>query len=341
MSAEGRGPERTVVRAPNHLGDVVLALPALLAAASDVMVVRWLAPVLEMAGVPGVVLPLDRGPRGFVRAVRELRRRRYRRGVLMSAAFSAAWLFRCGGVRSLRGTRTDGRGPLLSEQVDPDLFRGRHRTDAFRSLLGQSVAAGESAPRVAPPAERIDVWRARVPADSSALVGILPGSNAPARRWPVERFAEVARSLTREGARVVVLGGRPEREASARVAREAPDVLNLAGTTDLWDLAAILSLCDLVITNDTGPMHLAGAVGTATVSLWGSSDPGEVRQTGATDLPVTGPDIPCRPCYRNECHRRGRGTLLGDAHEECMRLIEAEDVLRAVRSGLEGGTVRE
>jgi len=329
LSAEAR-----IIRAPNHLGDVVLALPAIVADGSDVLVVRWLAPLLDMAGVRADIVPFDRGPAGFGRAVKELRRRRYAKGSLMTPAFSAAWLLRCGGVRHLRGTTTDGRGFLLRDRMDRKELSGVHRVDAFKLLLGQDVSTEPVSHRVVPPSERVAMWRARLGGQdgTSRLVGLFPGANAPARRWPAERFGQVARSMLVEGRQVVVLGGRSERKVTGGVAAAAPGALDLGGQTDLTDLAAILSLCDLVLTNDTGPMHLAGAVGTHTVSLWGSSDPRVVRQVGAPDLPVTGAALPCKPCYRNHCRRRGRGTLLADAKEECMRLIDVQDVIGAARA---------
>jgi heptosyltransferase-2 len=325
-----------IIRAPNHLGDVVLALPAIVADGSDVLTVRWLAPVLEMAGVRAQVISFDRGAPGFLRAVRMLRRFGYRKGALMTPAFSAAWLLRCAGVRDLRGTRTDGRSFLLKSGVAREALTGLHRTDAFRLLLGQDLSTPAAPHRIVPPGDRIATWRARleVRGPSTAWVGVFPGANAPARRWPVERFGDTAKALVGLGVGVVLLGGAGEMALTARVAGAAPGAIDLGGKTDLTDLAAILSVCDLVITNDTGPMHLAGAVGTPTVSLWGSSDPGEVRQTGAADTRVTGAALPCKPCYRNHCDRRGRGTLLADAHEECMRLIDPTAVVEAAEAAL-------
>ncbi|HUF75632.1 MAG TPA: glycosyltransferase family 9 protein [Longimicrobiales bacterium] len=335
MSGGGR-----IIRAPNHLGDAVAALPAIVADGSDVLVVRWLAPVLEMAGLEGRVIPFDRGLPGFLRAAAELRRCGYAEGVLLSAAFSAAWLFRWGGVRHLRGTTTDGRSLLLRDGVRPETLWPHHRIDAYRLLLGlESGSAGEAPQvhRITAPAERVGRWRGRLSAGPGPLVGLFPGAHAPARRWPEERFVELAGRLHATGARLVVLGGPPEAELTARVAAAAPGSLDAGGRTDLFDLAALLSLCDLVVTNDTGPMHLAGAVGTPTVSLWGPSDPDEVRQVGAPDFRVTGPELPCKPCYRNRCGRRGAGTLLPDAHEECMRLIEVDSVIAAVEAALAQG----
>jgi ADP-heptose:LPS heptosyltransferase len=324
-----RAPARRIIRAPNHLGDVVAALPAIVADGSDVLVVRWLAPVVEMAGPPGDVVGFDRGFAGFGRAVSELRRRDYEEGVLLTPAFSAAWLLRCGGVGKLRGTTTDGRSVLLRERISPNELRLHHRINAYKLLLGQEAGGEPRSHRLTPSPERRERWHAAVGA-TRPVIGIFPGSNAPARRWPTERFGAVARALAARGAGIVVLGGAGEAALTARVAADSPGALDVGGRTDLADLAALLSLCDLVVTNDTGPMHLAGAVGTPTVSLWGPSDPNEVRQVGAPDARVTGAELPCKPCRRNHCARHGRGTVLADAHEECMRLIEVEAVLAAV-----------
>ena len=332
----GHGPRR-IVRAPNHLGDVVLALPALMADASDVLVLDWLAPLMRMAGARGRALPFTHGATGWLAAVRELRARGYEEGVLLTPAFSAAWLFRWGGVGDLRGTATDGRAALLTDRIPAGDLRPHHRVDQYKLLLGQDVGVGAATHEVTPPPDVVSRWRTRLdqgaPGRADApLVGLFPGSNAPARRWPVERFAEVARTLDRKGVRVVIMGGPPERPVTHAVSAAAPGSRDLAGATDLLDLAALLSLCDLVVTNDTGPMHLAGAVGTPTVTVWGPSSPSEVGQRGAADARITGPALPCKPCYRNQCPRRGRGTILERAHEECMRLIEVRSVVEAVEA---------
>jgi heptosyltransferase-2 len=302
---------------------------------SDILVLEWLAPIVRMAGVSGEVIPFQRGLAGFLRVARDLRRRGYREGVLLTPAFSAAWLFRCGGVPRIRGTATDGRGLLLADRVAPAALRPLHRVDAYKMLLSQESSDTQRTHRLVPGSATVERWRARLPSGGGPVVGLVPGSNAAARRWPVDRFGEVAAWLGGRGARLVVLGSAREADLTARVAGCSPTVLDTGGRTDVADLAALLSLCDLVVTNDTGAMHLAGAVGTATVSLWGSSDPAEVRQLGAPDTRVAGPELPCRPCRRNHCARRGPGTVLPDAHEECMRLIEVRAVLDAVASALE------
>jgi len=332
---DGRRPDSgRVVRAPNHLGDVVLALPALAAETCDVWVVRGLAPVLAMALGTERVRAFDRGPRGALRAAAGLRRAGYREGVLLTPSFSAAWMMRWGGVARLRGTATDGRSWMLSERVAPAALRPLHRINQYRLILGQDPSREARSHRIDVPAPLADRWREELATAQGRLVGLFPGANAPARRWPADRFAALARALSARGERVVVLGGPEERAMTGAVAAAAPGVMDLGGRTGLADFAAVLSVLDLLVTNDTGPMHLAGAVGTPTVSLWGSSSPDEVRQTGAPDFGVTGPDLPCKPCYRNHCARKGEGTLLDDAHVECMRLILVDQVEEATMRAL-------
>jgi len=325
-----------VVRAPNHLGDVVMALPALRRARADVVVLRWLAPILELASLGVQVIPFDRGWVGWRTAVRRLRRTGYRSGTLLAPSFSAAWLFRWGGIRRLRGTATDGRSWLLSERVARGSLRGLHRVNQYHLILDQPLDEAPTLPTLTPPQAVVDSWRERVGVSDAPLVGLFPGSNASARRWPTDRFGAVGRALAGWGARVVVIGSGAERALTAAVAGGIPGAVDAGGATDLVGLAALLAMCDLLVTNDSGPMHVAGAVGTPTLTLWGPSDPAEVGPPGSPHVRVDGGALPCRPCFRNTCPRTGPGTRLPDAHEECMRLIRIEQVLEAATQCLEG-----
>ena len=195
-----------MIRAPNHLGDLVMALPALVPEGSDVMVVRQLAPVLAMAGLGGRVLRLDRGSRGFGRAVLRLRRGGYRRGVLLSGSFSAAWAL------SLRGRRRATRYPQRREGLVAargDRSGGATRTPESGGFQAPGRWCGPgrgAAPLLSPPTDRASMWRARLGRDGRSswpapLIAIVPGANAHARRWPSDRFAELARWGVRSGIR--------------------------------------------------------------------------------------------------------------------------------------------
>lgn len=373
MSAGG-GPERAraVIRAPNHLGELVLALPALTAAADRwpttpvVQIVSELAPVLGIAGVDADPLPLE-GRRRVVRAGLALRRRRPDVGILLTPSFSSALIFVLAGVRARRGTDTDGRGPLLTDPVDrAPLLRG-HRVREYLRLVRAGEAAsgagrdGAARPGTAasPRGERDrdgrdglprprlrrlgsarDAWRERARREGieatadGPVVGLVPGGKAPARRWPADRFGELAERLAGGGCRVRVFGGADETEITARVAAGTRGVDDLGGRTDLLELAGGLAACDAVVGNDTGPLHLAAAADRPVVAVWGSGDPRQTRPLASSARLVGRFDLPCHPCLEAECPRRGAGYRSGRARRECLELIGVEDVEEAATAAL-------
>ena len=330
-----RGRRDLVVRTPNHLGDLVMALPALaMLPGADVLVARWLAPLVELAkeGSPGMdigeVIPFDRGTGGLLAAARELRGRRYRRGVLLAPSFSAALVFALGRVPERRGAPSDSRGALLTERA---VFPGVgkiHRAASYVALATDEIPARPPVPALAVPERHRQRWRELVGHVDGPLVGVFPGCNAPSRRWEADRYAELVRHLGARGLTCAVFGGAGERALTALVAGER--AIDLGGRTDLPLLAAGLAECEVLVTNDSGPMHLAAAVGTATVSLQGPADPTLTRPLGEGHVMLWGGELPCIPCVRNECPRSGPGYRLPTAERECMRLIEVDAVEAAL-----------
>jgi heptosyltransferase-2 len=332
----------TVVRAPNHLGDVVLALPALQSGNHDVMVVRPLVPVLEMAGLAGEILPLDRGTSGFLHAAKRLRARGYQKGILFPPSFSSAMVFSAGGVRSIRGTDTDGRWLLLQDPVATSeiIGAGLHRSEQYWRLVHKAAPAGPLVPALTIPSAARASWDDIAGGGAArGALGIFPGSNAPSRRWPTVRFAELTRRLTAHGQRVVVFGGPAERTTTAEIAAAGgANALDLGGRTDLPTLAAGLASCALLVSNDSGPLHLAAAVGTRTISLWGAGDPVVTGPLGTGNRIIRRADLPCVPCVKNECPRSGAGYVIQWANTECLHLIGVDEVEAAAIAALEATT---
>jgi len=319
---------RTVVRAPNHLGDLVMALPALAAAGSaDVLVASSIAPLLSMATIGGRVLPLTRGAAGTVPAVAALRRGHYTRGVLLTPSFSSAALFAAARIPVRRGTATDRRRLLLTDAIPPATYGGQHRASIYWSLVTDAPPPAAWRPRLVVPDEAAARWHA-LGIGGAPLVGLFPGGNAPSRRWAPDAFAALAARLARRPMRVVVFGGPSERALTAHVAGNAG--VDLGGRTDLPLLAAGLAACRLLVTNDSGPLHVAGAVGTPTVSLWGAGDPRVTGPLGPGQRMIRHPELPCVPCTRNVCPRHGRGTWLPDARTECLALISVDDATMVI-----------
>jgi heptosyltransferase-2 len=307
-----------------------MALPALQAAAHDVMVARTLAPILAMAGIDGEILPLDRGARGFIDAARRLRARRYYKGVLLPPSLSSALLFRAGGVTRLRGTDTDARGLLLTERIPVAPTAALHRAEHDWRILFGGPSTTPLAPRLTIPDDARDRWIALAGAWASGAIGFFPGSNASSRRWPVARFAELGQQLTSTGptgTRIVVFGGPSETAMTAAIASAGgPRVLDLGGQTDLPTLAAGLAACALLVSNDSGPLHLAAAVGTRTLSLWGAGNPAITAPLGSRNTILRHAELGCVPCVKNSCPRSGPGFVGPQGYMECLDLITVADV---------------
>jgi ADP-heptose:LPS heptosyltransferase len=165
-------------------------------------------------------------------------------------------------------------------------------------------------------ARRARGGRARRP-----LIGIHAGAHAPARRWPAERFAVVADHLAqRFGAQIVLTGGPGEEQVAQAVAeRMVAPALNVAGQTSLGGLAALIDRLDLFVANDTGPAHLADALGTPSVTIFGPADHRRWAPLDQTRHPIVRRPVPCNPCRYTVC----------PIDHRCLLLLEPGAVIEA------------
>lgn len=217
---------------------------------------------------------------------------------------------------------------------------GAHQLFHYLHLVGYLGALTEP---LAPRLELSPAERAGAAARVRALAGEMPlsaerpwlGLNAgaeygPAKRWPAANFVAVAREVSRRsGAVWLVLGGPGDRDLAGEIARQVPGAVNLAGRTGLRDLMQVLAACELVLTNDTGPMHLAAALGTPVVALFGSTAP-ELTGPGLPGDPrheVLRGYAPCAPCFLRVCPVDSR----------CLHALTVEQVTAAVWRRLAAG----
>jgi heptosyltransferase-2 len=291
-------------RAPNWLGDAVLAtvvLPALRRrdprARVTVLAREGLGDLYSRS--PHVDETRELSPGGEVDA--------YRRGgydlvLLGPTSFGSAWRVVRGGAKAM-GFATSGRGALLAGRLAGSEYRrGRHQVENYRALAG---LVGEPSPADAPAVSIDPEWRRdalqRWPARGARRVVLQPGAAyGPAKRWPAERFGEVGATMVAEGHDVAVVGSAADREVVARVRASAPGLLDLSGSTSIGMLAALLESANLLITNDTGPMHLAAAVGTRCLALFGSTSPDWTRPHGSGHVVARHP-VACAPCFLRRC----------------------------------------
>ena len=314
-----------VIRAPNHLGDFVMALPAIYAAKPDAIIApKNLSSLIELAGFTPIAYESP------LKTAKHLRKRKFHRGILFTPSFSSAVTLALGRVQERRGTNTDNRGFLLTQKVDAELLAHTHRAAVYMLLATGELPSEPLKPALEIPTALRDSFeellRESNASEGRKRIGIFPGSNAPARRWHPDRFRDLAGRLSKD-AHVIVFGGPDERELTGIVASDV--ATDLGGKTSLPLLAAGLASCDVVISNDSGPLHLAAAVGTRTVSFWGAGDPSRTGPPPGHSI-LRDRRLPCLECVKNQCPRSGPGYILPDAYMECMQLIPVEDVLTSV-----------
>jgi heptosyltransferase II len=332
---------KLVVRMPNWIGDAVMALPVLESlAASGPGIEVWaagepwvgdlFAPELGVRGV--LSIPRARGLKEFKAAAAALKVHCFDAGLLLTNSFGSALLFRLAGIPERWGYARDARGPLLTRRVRmKEAIEPRHQRDYYLDLLaglGFAASVTGSGLKVTPEekaaAERMldKAGRDR----SRPLVILNPGAAyGPAKRWPADRFASLGRLLqTRAGADILIVGSAGEKEIAGAVAAgmERP-ALNLAGRTSLRELVALISLGRLFVTNDTGPMHVADALGIPILAIFGPTDP-VATGPGRARSAILKKDVPCWPCLYRKCpydHRCMTGIGPEEAFEAGRRLL--------------------
>jgi heptosyltransferase-2 len=342
--------KRVVIRAPNWVGDAVMAVPALgelrriFSAARVTLVARaWVAGLLEDEGLFDDLIPVTdaRGLKrvaAFLADARRLRAERADLAVLLQNAFGAALAAKAGGARRVTGYPTDGRRALLDYSIafEHD-YKTKHQARYYlniaaeleRRLTGTSLVEIESArPRLHAREELKHNARAMLEghgvAQSSRIVVINPGAtNSRAKQWLPERFAEAADLLAaRDGFQAVIAGTVADVEAAARVARlmRAP-VAMLAGQTSISELKGVLACSSLVISNDTGTAHVSAALGVPTVVIFGPTEHVATRPLSDVATVVRHP-VDCSPCMLREC----------PIDHRCMTRVEVGDVYAAARA---------
>jgi heptosyltransferase-2 len=340
--AQIRQTEKLLIRSTNWIGDAVMITPAVHAIRShfprariSVLAKPWVAPVFTGSpDVDEVILYEETGIAAAVRVARKLRRRRFDAAFLLQHAFEAALIAFLAGIPIRIGYRRDGRGPLLTHPVPcPPSIRAVHQTDYYLNILREvGLGAFDRDLRLRVPPENLQRAREMLfdcgVSNSVPVVGINPSAAyGPAKQWFPERFAALADRLQeRYRYEVILFGGPSDRRLGERIAEMTQKkVINLAGRTRLQDAIALIALCRLFVTNDSGLMHVAAGLGVPLVAIFGSTNP---VTTGpwSKNSRVVRASVPCSPCLKPDCR---------EGHLSCMRRIEVSMVLDAVEQLLQ------
>lgn len=238
-------------------------------------------------------------------AARQLAKEHFDLAVLLPNSFESALVARLAGIPKIVGYNRDGRGLLLSQAITAPKIH-QHERFYYLELLhraGLIPAIPEDSAIHLTPAPEAGAALLAARGIRLPVIGVSPGAAyGNAKRWIPERFAESASELAAElGAQVALFGSASERELCASVASEIGDLAhNLAGQTSLRDFIDMASACRLFLTNDSGAMHIASALGVPSVTIFGSTDDVTTGPTGPLARIVREP-VECSPCLRREC----------------------------------------
>jgi heptosyltransferase-2 len=251
----------------------------------------------------------------------ELRVRKFDCAILLQNAFEAAWIAWLARIPTRIGYKRDGRQLLLTRAVNvpkPGEIP-RHERFYYLELLRRAGLI-----QALPESEAIHLGSGAIP-NGRRVIGVSPGAAyGTAKRWLPERFAEAAGELAKaRGASIALFGSKTERELCEEVARllNGHQVTNYAGHTTLAQFIELASGCELFLTNDSGSMHIASALGVPTVAIFGATDDTTTGPTGPKARVVRHP-VDCSPCLLREC----------PIDHRCMTGVSVE---RVVREGLE------
>ena len=356
-------PRRVLIRSVNWLGDAVMTMPAiqrLKQAHPQAQLAVLTGPKLadlwrlhpDVSEV--IVHEPDNCPFVLFRQAQDLRRARFDAAVIFPNSWRSAlpiWLagipqrigfhgharrwmltdgldesadYQTKPVMALEAIRRFGNGaPAASER--PVFKHQVHRHLQLAARLGAD--ATPCAPRLQLAALPAD---ARLPQDKPLLALNAGAEYGPAKRWPLERFIAAAKTMAeRKGVRWVIVGGPKEIDPSNRIAAALGEqhAINLAGRTTLLGLCHALAQCRLLLTNDSGPMHLAAALGKPVVAVFGSTEPALTGPNVASDTrhAILRNAPPCSPCFLRECPIDFR----------CMTAITDEEVVKTAERVLD------
>jgi len=309
-----------LVRATNWVGDAVMCLPALRAlrgrfsrAHIAILAKPAVADLYVRESCVDEVIPFNRK---LTKVTHELRTRNFDCAILLQNAFEAAWIAWLAGIPNRIGYDRDGRRVLLTRPVRVPK-RGeipRHERFYYLELLRRAGLI-ETLPES--PIIRLE-HAATIPA---RIIGVSPGAAyGNAKRWLPERFAEAAGKLAKDrGASIALFGSAGERSVCEQIAAllNGQNVVNHAGQTTLAQFIDLAAECELFLTNDSGAMHIASALGVPTVAIFGATDDLGTGPTGQKAR-VVRESVECSPCLLREC----------PIDHRCMQRVSADRVVK-------------
>ena len=333
------GINKILVRGTNWIGDAILTLPAIASIRATypqahiaILVKPWVADIYKLfSAVDEVIIYEDKcdTPAGVFRLAYMLKNRNFDAAILLQNAIEAAIIAFMARIPLRAGYDSDARSFLLTHSVKRTKeIRKVHQIEYYLEIV--KTLGCVPVDREMRLENMINLQDAKsivqkyLPETNNAIVGIAPGATyGPAKKWFPERFAAVADKLS-DGFPMqgIIMGSKADWETAEEVKNAArTKLINLAGKTNLREAIHLISQCRLFISNDSGLMHIAGALNIPTVAIFGSTNPITTSPAG-NKTTIVHQDVDCSPCLEETCPTDFR----------CMKLISVEDVFLAAQS---------
>lgn len=342
LPPEGIG--NILIRGTNWIGDAILTIPAVESirktypqAHLAVLAKPWVADIYRLfTRIDEVIIykpEYDNVP-GVLRLAQALKKRQFDLAILLQNAIEAAIIALAAGIPRRAGYNSDGRGILLTHSVRRNReIKKMHQTDYYLEMVkALGCAAVDREMHLEAKISRDEaqqIIQKYIAAPQNKIIGIAPGATyGPAKRWFPARFAAVADNISRIfPGNIVLLGGPADTDTAEEVRRlSQAKLINLAGKTSLAEAVHLISQCRLFLSNDSGLMHVAGALNIPTIAIFGSTNPATTSPIGSRSV-VIRREVSCSPCLKETCPDDFR----------CMELITVEDVWQAAQKILEKG----
>jgi heptosyltransferase II len=325
-----------LIRGTNWIGDAVMTLPAVAAvrntfpdARISILVKPWVAEVFHLCKDVDEVIPfrspgIHSGIAGKLRLVGELKTMGFDTAILLQNAIEPAIIARLAGIPVRAGYNSDGRGLLLTHSVRrTEAVKRVHQIEYYMEMVKCLGCRSKESNVHLEPGKEYEALSERLLSEhgigsGTFLIGLAPGAAyGPAKRWFPERFAAVAdRLIDGLSARAVLFGSHEDRKCADLVEENARHpMINVAGKTNLREAMAIIARCNLFISNDSGLMHVAGALNIPTIAIFGSTNPITTSPVGDNST-VIHRGASCSPCLKKTCPTDFR----------CMDTISVEEV---------------
>jgi heptosyltransferase-2 len=310
-----------LIRGTNWIGDAVMTLPAIRAirdafpgARISVLAKPWVAEIFNICkDIDEVIVFKSPGSHsgiaGKLRLAKELKARRFDMAIFLQNAIEAAIITWLAGIPVRCGYNSDARGLLLTHSVQRTAaIRKVHQIHYYLEMVKSLGCQSAGADLYLQPGKEYKILSEKLFGEhdiggESFLIGLAPGATyGPAKKWFPERFAAIGDRMVEDlSAQVILFGSSKDRESTDLVQQHANHrFINLAGKTNLKEAIAVIYRCSLFISNDSGLMHVAGALNIPTVAIFGSTNPVTTSPVGERSV-VIYKGASCSPCLKKTC----------------------------------------